>query len=102
MIDWPKLDELKQRLDITSDDFDGEDLSDGESTRLQRLLEAAIAETKVRVGDWSETTDVPDAAIAQSALELAVEYAMREPDPGRPVTRSVQLLYGHRRRFGVA
>jgi hypothetical protein len=99
-VSWPTLEEFKQRLDITDDntDWDG----DLDLTRLSRLLTAAIEQTKMRIGDWDDTTDTPTEAQAQSALELACEYAMKVPDPGRPVTRSIQLLVGSRNRFGTA
>jgi hypothetical protein len=103
MADWPLLDEFKQRISIddADGDWDGTD-SDGDVTRLARLLAAAIEQTKARIGDWDESTDSPTEAQAQSALELACEYAMKVPDPGRPVTRSIQLLKGSRNRFGTA
>ena len=102
-VDWPVLEEFKQRLSISDDDvdWDGTD-SDGEVTRLSRLLAAAIEQTKTRIGDWDESSDSPTEAQAQSALELACEYAMKVPDPGRPVTRSMQLLVGSRRKYGTA
>ena len=103
MVAWPDLEEFKQRLSIADEDgaWDGTD-SDGDVTRLSRLLSAAIEQTKARIGDWDDSTDTPTEAQAQSALELACEYAMKTPDPGRPVTRSIQLLQGSRRRFGTA
>ena len=90
---WPTTAELKQRLDITSDDWDD---------HMARLLEAAIAWVKAKVGDWNEDTDEPDDALAQSALERAVEQATTSDIPGIAVARkSESLLYGHRRRFGI-
>ena len=54
MIDWPQLDELKQVLDVESDDWDGsEDSGDG-PTRLTSLLQTAIAKVKQDVGNWDE------------------------------------------------
>ena len=100
---WPDIDELKQLLDITSDDWDGED-DYGETTRLSRLLEAAIAYVKSRVGDWDELLDEPTARQAQAALRMAELLAQR-PDsvPQAVHDRTVErLLMGSRRRFGVA
>lgn len=97
---WPTTAELKQRLDITSSDWDDQ---------LDRLLAAAIAKTKQRVGDWDEDFDLPDEAISQSALELSVELAKSSEDiqavRGRDqlidTSKSQALLYGKRRRFGL-
>ena len=97
---WPTTAELKQRLDITSTDWDDQ---------LDRLLAAAIDETKRRVGEWDEGFDDPDEAVSQSALELGVEYAMtseniqvvRGTDQVVDTSKSKRLLYGHRRRFGI-
>jgi hypothetical protein len=98
--EWPTSAELKQRLDITSDDWDDQ---------LARLLAAAIAQTKQRVGDWVEDFDQPNEAIAQSALELAVELSATRDEFARirgtdvlvDRSKSKQLLMGHRRRFGI-
>jgi hypothetical protein len=90
---WPTTAELKQRLDITSDDWDDQ---------LDRLLAAAIAETKQRVGNWVEDYDRPDEAVSQSALELAVEVAQTgEAAASSVASKSRHLLYGKRRRFGI-
>jgi hypothetical protein len=91
MATWPTVNELKTRLDITSNDWD---------SQLTRLLAAAIAETKLRVGDWVEGVDTPDDALAQSALERAVAYGMTGEDAASP--KADRLLIGHRRRFGIA
>lgn len=101
MAAWPELDELKQVLDVTSDDWDGE--YDG--TRLTRLLAAAIDRVKGDVGDWDEYTDEPDDNLASAALrmaelmalkpELAAAVGMTDPTYSR-------LLYGRRRKFGIA
>lgn len=88
---WPTVAELKQRLDVTSDDWDGQ---------LTRLLASAVSVTKARVGDWVEGYDAPTDAVSQSALELAVEMAASgQPEPGH--SKSKALLYGERRRFGI-
>ncbi len=100
MAAWPELDELKQVLDVTSPDWDG-DLDD---TRLTRLLSAAIARVKMDVGDWDEDVDSPDDALSQAALRMAELMALRpEVAPaalGDPTY--ARLLKGHRRVFGVA
>lgn len=103
MASWPELDELKQRLDITSDVWDGDEyeLVLG-PTRLTRLLEAAIARTKEVVGAWDEYVDEPDEALAEYALRLAVDWA-RQPEntvPNDPVLG--QLMAGHRRTFSFS
>ena len=97
---WPTTAELKQRLDITSTDWDDQ---------LDRLLAAAIDETKRRLGEWDDGFDEPDEAVSQSALELGVEYAqtdenlrvIRGTDQVVDTSKSKRLLYGHRRRFGI-
>jgi len=97
---WPELDELKQVLDVTSDDWDG-DLDD---TRLTRLLAAAIAGVKADVGDWDELVDVPDANLAQAALRRAELLAQR-PDSAANVQRDAvytKLMLGHHHRWGTA
>lgn len=91
MATWPTLGELKQRLDVESNDWD---------SQLTRVLDAAIAQTKSEVGDWVEGVDTPDDALAQSALERAAEFGSTGESLKYP--RSQQLLYGQRRRFGTA
>ena len=100
---WPELDELKQLLDITSDEWDGED-EYGDTTRLSRLLEAAIAYVKTRIGDWDEDVDLPTANQAQAALRVAELLAQRpEATPQTVHDRTVErLLTGSRRRWGIA
>jgi hypothetical protein len=89
---WPTLDQLKQRLDVTSDDW---------NTQLDRVLASAVTQTKARVGDWDEDFDQPDEAISQSALELAVEMGMTGEGVSSQQSKSRALLYGQRRRFGI-
>lgn len=102
MAAWPELDELKQRLDITSDDWDGDDYSD--PTRLSRLLAAAIAQTKATVGLWDEYADEPDEALAEYALRLAELMALKPEVAAAAATDPTlgRLLFGHRRKFGIA
>jgi len=97
---WPELDELKQVLDVESSDWDG-DLDD---TRLTRLLAAAIERVELDVGNWDDITDQPDASLAQAALRMAELMALRPEvaaNAGKDPTYQ-RLLFGHRRRFGVA
>ena len=103
MAAWPELDELKQLLDITSEDWDGED-DYGETTRLSRLLEAAIAYVQFRIGDWDEDEDIPSSSQSQAALRMAELLAQRpEPTPQAVHDRTFErLLLGSRRKFGVA
>lgn len=90
---WPTTTELKQRLDLTNDDWD--------EPHMERLVAQAVAWVKQQVGDWVEGFDSPDEALAQSALERAVEIATNGPTA--PATsKSKSLLYGHRKRFGIA
>ena len=88
---WPTVAELKQRLDVTSDDWD---------SQLERLLAGAISMTKERVGDWVEDYDQPNEQQSQSALELAVEIASTG-EAALGTSKSKVLLFGQRRRFGI-
>ena len=103
MAAWPELDELKQLLDITSEDWDGEPEEYGEETRLTRLLDAAIAKVKADVGDWGEE-DEPDTRLAQAALRMAELLALKPELAAGTVADPTyrRLLFGHRRRFGIA
>jgi len=102
MAAWPELDELKQVLDVTSDDWDGDGYED--TTRLSRLLSAAIDRVKHDTGDWDEYTDEPTDGLAQAALRMAELMALRpEVAAGAVGDPTYQhLLKGHRRRFSVA
>lgn len=105
MADWPEADELKQVLNVDSDDW---------QTTLERVRLAAIARVKSDVGQWDELTDEPDENLAQAALRMAELISER---PGLlaggfrstsnftdlsddPTYRS--LLVGRRRSFGIA
>lgn len=109
---WPELDELKQVLDVTSTEWDG----DYDGTRLTRLLATAIEAIKAYVGDWDEYTDEPDDSLSQAALRLAELIALK-PEVAATVVGGrgaritsfmagdpalAALLFGHRRTFGVA
>lgn len=103
---WPELDEVKQLLDIGPEEltaWDGDD-EYGETTRLSRLIEAAVAYVKFRIGDWDELLDVPTPNQAQAALRMIELLAQRpEATPQTVHDRTFErLLVGSRRRFGVA
>ena len=93
--DWPTVDELKQVLDITSNDWD---------VTVERVLEAAIAKVKLDVGDWDEIVDEPDEALAQAALRMGELLALRPEAAAASINDPTydKLLYGHRRTFGIA
>jgi hypothetical protein len=104
MSDWPTLDELKQVLDITSDDWDGAATSDESETRLSRLLEAAIAHVKADIGNWDEILDEPNASHAQAALRMAELMALR-PEIAAEAAKDPtyqRLLFGQHRAFGIS
>jgi hypothetical protein len=101
MAEWPQLDELKQVLDVTSDDWDG----DYDGTRLTRLLASAIEHVKRRVGSWDEYTDVPDDNLAAAALRAAQLMAPPQNRLPEAIDRDPIFnahLYGQRRRFGLS
>ena len=104
MAAWPELDELKQVLDVTSTDWDGDDYT-LDPTRLSRLLSAAIEKVKLDVGNWDEYTDEPTDNLAQAALRMAELIALK-PEIAAQVGSNdptyLRLLYGHRRTFGIA
>lgn len=99
MANWPDLEELKQVLDVTSTDWDGEE----DGSRLTRLLAAAITRVQSEVGSWDEY-DEPDEMLSQAALRMAELLALRPESAASasadPTYR--RLLYGHRRTFGIA
>jgi hypothetical protein len=92
-VDWPALAEVKQYLDVGSDDFDGT----ADNTRLTRALAAAIQRVKLDVG-W-----IPE-QLAQAAFRAAVVIA--SSDEGMTSLdhdeRYQALLKGYRRSFGIA
>lgn len=101
MATWPTLAALKQTLDVTSDDWDGEH-------HLEGVRQAAIAQVKLDVGDWDDASDVPDDSLSRAAHLLAVRIA-KGPSEGIPVADVAnndpaygRLLKGHRRRFSIA
>ena len=103
MAQWPELDELKQVLDVTSDDWDGDGDYD-DPTRLTRLLAAAIDRVKHDVGEWDEYADEPDDSLAQAALRMAELMALKPEVAASAVgdPTYMRLLKGHRKRFAVA
>lgn len=103
-VQWPDLEELKQVLDIRSDDWDGDDYAGIGPTRLTRLLAAAIAQVKADVANWDDYVDEPDENLAQAALRAAQILAMSPGNPASLATDSTyqRLIRGHRRRFGIS
>jgi hypothetical protein len=94
MADWPDAAELKQVLDVTSDDWD---------TTLDRVLAAAVTRVKGDVGDWDDDVDEPDDNLAQAALRMGELLALRPEaavDSIKDPTYD-RLMAGHRRVFGV-
>jgi hypothetical protein len=98
-VSWPALAEVKQYLDVGSDDFDGT----ADNTRLTRALAAAIQRVKLDVG-WIPATDVLTEQLAQAAFRAAVVIA--SSDEGMTSLdhdeRYQELLKGYRRSFGIA
>jgi hypothetical protein len=104
MADWPLLAELKQVLDVTSTDWDG----DSDDSRLTALLAAAIDHVKEDVAGTVEAFDEdpgePTTKQARAALRMAELMALK-PEVIAGVTRDPtydRLLKGSRRSFGVA
>lgn len=103
MAAWPTLEALKQTLDVTSDDWDGEH-------HLAGVLAAAIHQVQLDVGDWDETVDVPSESLARAAMLLAVRMAKAPSEANEQITWAARrqdssynrLLKGHRRRFAIA
>jgi hypothetical protein len=92
---WPDVEELKQVLDVTSDDWE---------VTLERVLESAIKRVKLDVGLWDEDIDEPDYNLAQAALRMGELLALRPEAAAQAASDPTyqRLLYGHRRRFGIA
>ena len=98
---WPELDELKQWRDVTGSEWDGS--SDG--TRFTRELAAAVVQVKLDVGDWDELTDLPDAALGEAAMRMAVLLRANAGETTALLSKDPQYqacLKGHRRRFAIA
>jgi hypothetical protein len=101
MADWPGLEELKQVLNISEDDWDN---------TLTRVLAAAVSKVKGDVGIWDELTDEPDDNMAAAALRMA-ELMSERPDavPGTKAWLALSAdptyrtyLHGRRRSFSIA
>lgn len=95
MADWPDAAEVKQVLDITSEDWDD---------TVDRILLAAVRKVQLDVGNWDEYEDEPDENLSQAALRMAELISLR---PEAAVAAStdptyLRLLYGHRRQFGIS
>jgi hypothetical protein len=93
--DWPGPDELKQVLDVTSEDW---------NDTLDRVLSSAIARVKGDVGSWDDDVDEPTDNLAQAALRMAELMALRPEAAAQAATDPtyVRLLKGSRQRFGFA
>lgn len=89
-VDWPTVDDLRRIADMP----------DGNDDMLESFLAAAIEQTKLRVGEWDELVDLPNDALAASALMRAFEL-VADVYPQRTERKSTDLLYGQRRRFGI-
>lgn len=112
MAAWPELDELKQVLNIESEDYDGDE-SEEALTRLSRVLAAAIDRVKSDTGRVWEEGDEPTDALAQAALRMAELLALKPEVAAGLGSRSVsmasvsgdpvyqKLIYGNRHRFGI-
>jgi hypothetical protein len=95
MADWPDTDELKQVLNIDTDDW---------AVTLDRVRSAAISKVKRDVGAWDEMVDEPDDMLAQAALRMAEMISERPGTPMEYLDRDPAYranLSGHRRRFGI-
>lgn len=97
MAAWPTTAELAQVLNLeNTEDWD---------TTLERVMASAIEYVKLKVGGWVEGTDTPDEAVAQAALRVAEMIAQRPTATATELGSDptlTRLLYGHRRRFGIA
>lgn len=95
MATWPDTDELKRLLAVVDSSLD---------QTLDRVMAAAIAQTKLMAGTWDEGSDIPDDSLAAAALRLAELLALR-PDAAAAAINDPtyqRLLYGHRTAFGIA
>lgn len=97
---WPDLAALKQTLDVSGDEWDGEH-------HLTGVLAAAIEQVKLDVGDWDDIADAPDYSLSQAAMYVAVRVAkapaegVSVADVARTDPAYGRLLKGHRRRFPI-
>ena len=94
--EWPTVDELKQLLDVTSDDWDA---------TLDLQLDAAIAQVKVDVGAWDDLVDIPDASLGRAAIRLAVLLRSNAEQSTALLTNDPiyqRAMKGHHRRFAIS
>jgi hypothetical protein len=97
MAAWPDTAELAQVLNV-------DNVADWQTT-LDRVMASAVAYVKLKSGSWIEGTDSPDDALAQAALRIAELMAQRPGTTANEFSGDPtfeRLMYGHRRRFGVA
>jgi len=95
MAAWPDSTQLARSQDV-------ENVDDWE-WRLGRVMAAAIARVKSDVGDWVEGVDEPDDALAEAALRMADLMSQKvSPEAASSDAQYRNLLFGHRRRFGVS
>lgn len=99
MSDWPDKSELLRIIDVPE-----LDPGDPLDTVLDDVIDAAISRVKDDVGNWDDSLDFPDAALAQAARVAAEHYALRPAEAGSTISdpRYLRLLKGHRRRFGIS
>lgn len=96
MAQWPAVAELKQVLDVVSEDWDD---------TLDVVLAAAIIKVKKDVGLWDDMVDEPDDSLNRAALRMAELMALKPEVSAVLQGRDkvyMAYLYGHRRSFGVA
>lgn len=93
---WPDVVELKALLDVTDDVWD---------PHLTDLLTTAISKVKADVGNWDEDTDTPTAEHRMAALRAAI---LMRPNANEGLAKLKEdnvyqgLIFGKRRRFGIA
>ena len=93
---WPDADELKQVLDITSDDWD---------ETVERVLASAIKQVKEDVGRWDEYLDEPDDKLSQAALRMGELISTRPTGDTTDLSKDpdyAALIKGRRRVFGFS
>ena len=101
MATWPSTEELARVLNVEGTDPDDPLYAD----TLPRVRASAIDYVKLKRGAWVEGTDAPDEMLAQAALRMAEMLSLRpQATPaeldGDPTFN--RLMYGHRKRFGIA
>ena len=98
MATWPDVEEVINLLDIGDQEWIEE--------HLEHALAGAIERVKLDVGNWDEYLDQPTEQLRQAACRAVAVMRVNAPDDGwRALSRDriyTSLIYGHRRRFGVA